>query len=143
MMLGVSAPEFYRTDGDWRWNNYQNRYHDLHVDVMDVLSGYGAGMRAGLGTVGNVLGLPGKSFLDREIYSHVLDGDGARVIEYCKLDTVETLLVFLVWGHHCGWVARERLRELVENLRGVLVKEVFEGWRDVARGLSGWPSWAA
>lgn len=23
MMLGVSAPEFYRTNGDWRWNNCQ------------------------------------------------------------------------------------------------------------------------
>jgi hypothetical protein len=39
MMLGVSAPDFYRDDEGRRWNNYQNRYHDLHVDLMDVLSG--------------------------------------------------------------------------------------------------------
>jgi 3'-5' exonuclease len=63
MMLGVCAPDFYRVDGLSRWNNYQNRYHDMHVDVMDVLSGYGASARVGLGTLGKVLGLPGKSFL--------------------------------------------------------------------------------
>jgi hypothetical protein len=34
---------------------------------MDVLSGYGASMRIGLGTLGKVLGLPGKAFLDRAI----------------------------------------------------------------------------
>ena len=47
MLHGVAAPEFYRLDGEWKWNNYQNRFHDMHVDLMDVLSGYGASMRIG------------------------------------------------------------------------------------------------
>jgi predicted PolB exonuclease-like 3'-5' exonuclease len=25
---GIPAPELYRTEGDWKWSNYQNRYHD-------------------------------------------------------------------------------------------------------------------
>jgi predicted PolB exonuclease-like 3'-5' exonuclease len=141
MMSGIAAPEFYRTDGPRKWNNYQSRYHDLHVDVMDVLSGYGASMRIGLGTIGKALGLSGKSFLDRPIYAHILDGDGARVVEYCKNDTLETLLVFLAWGFHAGWVSPDQLRAVVEDAREVVSRESFDGWRDVERALWSWPPW--
>lgn len=142
MMHGIVAPGLYRSDGSWKWNNYQGRYHDMHVDVMDVLSGFGAAPRVGLGTLGPVLGLQGKSFLDRPIYGHVLDGDAARVVEYCKLDTVETMLAFLVWGHHCGWVSLQPMRRLVDALVLALTAEPFPGWGPVASALSGWPGWA-
>lgn len=141
MMHGISAPEFYRTDGARKWNNYQNRYHDLHLDLMDVLSGFGGSMRIGLGTIGRVLGLPGKSFLDRPIYTHILEGDGARVVEYCKNDTLETLLVFLSWGHHCGWLSRDQLESFVGSARAAVGKEPFEGWRAIELALRDWPGW--
>lgn len=142
MMLGIAAPAFYRTDGERKWNNYQNRFHDLHVDLMDVLSGHGASMRIGLGTIGKVLGLAGKSFLDRPIYTHILEGDGARVVEYCKNDTLETLLVFLRWGFHCGWLSGEQLEQLTDSARGAVAREPFEGWREIEESLMGWPGTA-
>ena len=141
MMLGVVAPDFYRDDEERRWNNYQNRYHDLHVDVMDVLCGYGASSRVGLGPMAQMLGLPGKAFLDRPIYEHVLAGEGGRVHEYCKLDTVETLLVFLAWAHHTGRLALADLRRHVRTVRGALEGAAYAGWRDVARALDQWPAW--
>ncbi|MFI5309202.1 MAG: 3'-5' exonuclease, partial [Polyangiales bacterium] len=79
MLHGVAAPNLYRTDGEFRFNNYQNRYHDMHLDLMDVLSGHGASSRVGLGNWGRTIGLPGKSFLERKVYEHVLDGELARV----------------------------------------------------------------
>ncbi len=102
MRHGVQAPELYAPADDERYNTYQNRYQDLHVDVMDVLSGYGASMRAGLGATSELLGLPGKSFLEGEVYEHWLGGEHERVVEYCKLDTLETLLAFLAYAHHTG-----------------------------------------
>jgi 3'-5' exonuclease len=138
-LLGVSAPAFYRNDGQRKWNNYQNRYHDLRVDVMDSLSGYGASMRIGLGTIGRVLGLSAKSFLDRPIYTHILDGDGARVIEYCKNDTLDTLLVFLSCGFHCGWLSQAELERFVDGAREAMAREPFEGWREVEAALRVWP----
>ena len=45
---GIAAPELYRSEGEWKWNSYQGRYHDMHVDLMDVLSGYGASRWVGL-----------------------------------------------------------------------------------------------
>ncbi len=142
MMHGIAAPELYRVDGDRRWNNYQNRYHELHTDVMDSLSGFGASMRIGLDTMSRVLGMPGKAFLDRPIYDHVLEGDEARLVEYCKLDTVETLLVFLAWAHHTGELPTERLRRFVDGVRAAVAALSYPGWRQIEAGLEGWPAWA-
>ncbi len=142
MQHGIAAPEFYRLDGEWKWNNYQNRFHDMHVDLMDVLSGYGASMRIGLGTLGPILGLEGKSFLEGPCYAHILKGDEALVHEYCKLDTLTTLLLFLVWIHHRGDLTTEQLRGYVATLRESVQQEEFAAWRKVADGLEGWPEWA-
>jgi hypothetical protein len=142
MMLGVAAPEFYRREGDWRWNNYQSRYHDLHIDLMDVLSGYGASARVGLRVMAESLGLPAKKFLDRPIYEHVLESDHARVIEYCKLDTVTTLLAFLVWRFHCGQSSAAELVADVERVRAGVGRLEFAGWREIETCLTRWPPWA-
>ena len=126
-----------------RWNNYQNRYHDMHLDLMDALSGYGASSRVGLGNWCRTIGLPGKSFIERQVYEHVLDGELPRVIEYCKLDAVQTMLAFLVFAHHRGDLDFENLRRYVAGVRAAVDAEPYEGWRDVAAALEGWPRWAA
>ena len=102
MLHGIAAPELYRSDSEWKWNNYQGRYHDMHVDLMDVLSGYGASRFVGLGKMCDLLQIPSKSFLTKPIYEHILDGEQELVGEYCKLDCLDTLLVFLVWLVHRG-----------------------------------------
>jgi hypothetical protein len=114
----------------------------MHVDLMDVLSGYGASMRIGLGTLGPILGLTGKSFLEGPCYAHILKGDEALVHEYCKLDTLTTLLLFLVWIHHRGDLPVERLREFVTTIRDAIEEEELEAWTEVAAGLEHWPEWA-
>lgn len=142
MQYGISAPSFYRVDGDWKWNNYQNRYHDMHVDVMDVLSGYGASVRVGLATLGKLVQLPGKEFLDRPIYDHLFAGELDRILEYCKLDTVETLLAFLLWAHHRGEVSTTDLVRHVDATRRAIVELPYDGWRAVEAMLDAWPAWA-
>ncbi len=49
MLHGIAVPELHQSGGAWKWHNYQDRYHDMHVDLMDVLSGYGASRYVGLG----------------------------------------------------------------------------------------------
>jgi hypothetical protein len=142
MLHGIAAPSLYRSCGEFRFNNYQNRYHDLHVDLMDVLTGYGASTRVGLGNWSRTLGLPGKSFIDRQVYEHILAGELPRVVEYCKLDTVETLLAFLVLAHHRGELTTRDVRRHVDGVRATLDTFEYEGWRDVAQALIGWPRWA-
>jgi len=140
MKLGVVAPGFYRADADGNWNPYGRRYENLHVDVMDVLSGHGASSRAGLSTIARLLDLPDKSFLERTIYDHVLEGDFRRVVEYCKLDTVLTMLVFLKWALHTGSGTESEIRTLVDSVREAIARQPFEGWRDITASLTSWPS---
>lgn len=141
MIHGLAAPNLYRADGDFRFNNYQNRFHDLHLDLMDVLAGYGASPRIGLGNWCRTIGLPGKSFIERPVYEHVLAGELARVIEYCKLDTVETLLAFLLYAHHLGDLAEPDLRRYLDGVREAIAAQAFEDWREIERALAGWPRW--
>jgi predicted PolB exonuclease-like 3'-5' exonuclease len=141
MLHGVSAPDLYRTSGDWRWDNYENRFHGMHVDLMDVLSGYGASGRVGLGMMGKLVGLPSKSFLEGEVYEHVLAGEEDAVREYCKLDCLVALLLFLIWEVHRGELGRQRFGEHVGAIRESLGREPFAGWREVVLALEGWPGW--
>ena len=138
---GIEAPEFYRMEGEWKWSNYQNRYHDMHVDLMDILSGFRASPFAGLGRMNSLLEIPGKRFLDKDIYDHILQGEESIVEEYCKLDCLDTLLVFLAWGVHFGALQKQRLQEWVETIRGALHEEEHALWQELAAELVGWPRW--
>ena len=139
MLHSISAPDFYRTDGEWKWNNYQNRFHDMHVDLMDVLSGYGASHHVGLKRMCELFGIPGKAFLTEPIYDHILGGKDSIVEEYCKLDCLDTLLVFLKWLTHTGQLSSEGLRAYVEVIRRGLEQEDTEGWAEILEGLREWP----
>lgn len=142
MLRGVAAGDFYRREGGWRFNNYDNRYHDMHVDLMDVLSGYRASPWVGLGTLSEVLGLPGKPMLDEPVYAHLMRGEEQRIREYCKLDVLETLLLYLVWAVHRGALAPEALRAHVGTIGAALAADPYGAWPEIARGLEGWPAWA-
>jgi predicted PolB exonuclease-like 3'-5' exonuclease len=141
MKHGIVAPDLYRVDGDRRFSNYGNRYHDLHVDVMDVLSGYGASPRAGLGATCHALGLPSKQFLDGEVYEHLFAGELPRIIEYCKLDTLETLLVHLSLCVHSGSLDLPRFRACLDGIRASVAAQTWPGWADVGATLRTWPPW--
>ena len=143
MLHGIAAPGFYRTDGEWKWNNYQNRYHDLHVDLMDVLAGFGASDRVGLDALSRVMGLPGKTVTEGHMVAgHVLRGEMDVVRTYCELDALNTLLLYLLWCHHQGRLDRGALRRHV-----VAITEVLQGdgahpaWREYAEALEAWPPW--
>ena len=74
----------------------------MHIDLMDVLSGYRASPFEGLGRVSEMLQVPTKKFLTGELYDHILQGEEETVFEYCKLDCLDTFLVFLAWAVHTG-----------------------------------------
>ena len=107
---------------------------------MDVLAGYGASRWVGLGKMCDLLGIPSKEFIDADVYEHILSGEEDLVREYCKLDVVSTLLVFLSWLVQRGDLEPESLADLVDGIRTALAQESFEGWQEIAAGLDGWPA---
>ncbi len=96
---GIQAPRYWETgdeDASFRWNNYLNRYHWRHLDVMDVLSGFQARARASLEDVAMLLGLPGKLGMSGDkVWDAYLDGQIDGIRNYCETDVTNTYLVFL------------------------------------------------
>ena len=135
MVHRVPMPGLHRDEGAWRWNNYANRYHSMHVDLMDVLSGYGASWRVGLALIADVLGLPNKEFLDGPVYEHMLRGEDDRVRDYCKLDVVTTLLAFLRWCVLRGELDGPGEDHWVSVVCDGLEAESYDGWAEVVAGM--------
>ena len=58
----VQAPRYWElgdSDREFRYNNYLNRFHWRHIDLMDVLSGFQGRARASLDHAAVLLGFPG------------------------------------------------------------------------------------
>lgn len=143
MLHGVPAPCLNRADGEWKFNNYLNRYHDMHVDLMDVLTGYGGSERVRLDDLCRIMGLPGKTVTKgSKVYIHMLRGEVDLVREYCELDALNTLMLYLLWAVHRGRLSHDNLKRHVDTvISGLRVKEVRKGWLQYADALVHWPGW--
>lgn len=109
---GVEAARYFDTRSqDFRFNNYQNRYHERHTDLMDVLAGHQNRAAAPLDEVARFLGVPGKSDMSgEEVGERWLAGDIEAIRDYCEADALRTWLVYL---HY-------------DRLRGRLDADAFE-----------------
>jgi 3'-5' exonuclease len=124
LKAGVQAPRYWENgdeDQSFRWNNYQNRYHWRHLDLMDVLSGFQVRGRASLADMALLLGFPGKlGFSGAEVWDAVLDGQLAAVRHYCETDVLNTYLVLLRFELFRGRLDGAMHGLELERLRGLL-----------------------
>jgi len=108
-----------------RYDNYSARYSTAyHVDLLEVLSDYGASARCSLDEVAACFGVPGK--LDTagcEVRALFEAGDIAAIRDYCECDVLSTLLLFLRWQLFCGELSRGAWLRAVEGLRNYLEAE--------------------
>jgi predicted PolB exonuclease-like 3'-5' exonuclease len=99
LLHGVSAPHYWDTgelDREFKWNNYLNRFHARHTDLMDVLSGYQGRATARLDDIAQMLGLPGKLGMDgSQVWDAYQAGKLAEIRDYCETDVLNTYLVYL------------------------------------------------
>jgi predicted PolB exonuclease-like 3'-5' exonuclease len=99
LLQGVSAPEYWDVgdlDQRNRYNNYLNRYHHKHVDLMDVLAAYQARANAPLDDIAQLLGCPGKMGMHGDkVWQAYQDGQLEQIRNYCETDVINTYLVYL------------------------------------------------
>lgn len=99
LLHGVAAPRYWDTgddDGSFRWNNYLNRFHYRHTDLMDVLSAYQPRASVSLHEIASLLGFPGKLGMDgSQVWHHYRQGDLASIRDYCEADVLNTYLLYL------------------------------------------------
>ena len=137
---GIQATRFWETgDGerDFRFNNYISRYHERHLDLMDVLSRYNPRAVAGLDDISVALGFPGKpqGMSGSEVWPAWQDGRLAEIRQYCETDALSTYLVFLRFELLRGRLLKEEYLELCDQLHSYLEEEDQPHYRDF---LSRW-----
>ncbi len=124
LLHGVAAPRYWETgndDSNFRWNNYLNRFHSRHTDLMDVLSGYQARAVASLNDTATLLGLPGKLGMDgSKVWPSYRAGEIQAIRNYCETDVLNTYLIFLRFE-----LIRGGLSEDAYNIECELVRETL------------------
>ena len=138
---GIASPAYWdagERDRDFRWNNYLNRFHTRHLDLMDVLSGYQARGRASLENVSLLLGLPGKLGMGGDqVFRYWAEGRVAEIRAYCETDVFNTYLVWLRFELARGQLSAAGHAQEIERARAWLAGREEPHWREYAAAWAG------
>jgi predicted PolB exonuclease-like 3'-5' exonuclease len=133
LVHGVPAARYWDAgddDRDFRYNNYLNRYHYRHSDVMDILSAYQARCYAPLEQVARLLGLPGKMGVDgSKVWDYYCAGKIEEIRDYCETDALNTYLIYLRWELVRGHLTETHWRQEIELVREFLGQQAAPHWQ--------------
>lgn len=99
MKNNVVAQKYWDTgeiDNQFKWNNYISRYHNRHIDLMDLLALYNPRANAPLDKIASMLGYPGKMGMSgAKVWETYNEGNLKAIRDYCETDVLNTYLVYL------------------------------------------------
>lgn len=124
---GLSCARYWdagEDDKDFKWNNYLNRYHARHTDLMDVLSNYQRGAAVPLHELAVLLGFPGKLGMSGgEVWTQYCAGNLPGIRDYCEIDVINTYLVYLRFELLRGNLDRSGYERELALLRRTLTEQ--------------------
>jgi len=124
---GISAPSYWETgehQSDFRWNNYLNRYHYRHMDLMDILAAYQSKAYAPLDDIAVLLGFPGKMGMSGDkVYDAFQAGNLKSIRNYCETDVLNTYGVYLRFELMRGSITDNDYHDQMKYLQEYLTKE--------------------
>jgi len=137
----IQAPRYWEMgegDREFRYNNYLNRFHWRHMDLMEVLSGFQGRGRASLDQAAVLLGFPGKLGLSGDkVFDSWLDGGIDAIRNYCETDVLNTYLVYLRFEFMRGNLDEKDLVREYELVRSTLTSMDQPHLNDFA---AAWPA---
>lgn len=99
MVNAIAAPRYWElgeADSSFNRDNYHNRYHWRHTDLMDVLAAFNGRANAPLDEVASLCGFPGKMGMSGDkVWDFYLAGELATIRHYCETDVLNTYLLYL------------------------------------------------
>ena len=145
MLHGVSAPRYwdqgegdYQDSRDFKWNNYISRYHNRHLDLMDLLAVYQPRANAPLDDLAKLMGYPGKLGMDGSaVYGAYRAGQLEEIRRYCETDVMNTYLVSLRFRLMRGELARDEYDGEISFVRSELERLDKQHWHEF---LAAWSS---
>jgi 3'-5' exonuclease len=140
MVHAIEAPRYWDwgdDDRDFKYNNYLNRYHTRHIDLMDVLAQFSARAYAPLDDLAKLCGLPGKLGMDGgQVWPAFQRGEIGKIRDYCETDVVNTYLLYLRFMRLRGQLDAapyaaelQRMRDRLNALPGTHWKAYLSAWQ--------------
>ena len=141
MLHGVSAPRYWDwgdDDREYRYNNYLNRFHTRHLDLMDVLASYQSRACAGLDAMARLCGFPGKVGFDgAEVHAAYRAGRIDAIRRYCETDVMNTYLLYLRFQQLRGSLSAAQYAVEVSLAREKIAASPEEHWREFIAAWDG------
>jgi 3'-5' exonuclease len=139
MIHGVVSARYWETgerDRDFRYNNYLNRYHSRHLDLMDLLAMFTNRANAPLDEMARLCGFPGKLGMDgSKVWDAWRGGQVASIRDYCETDVASTWLLYCRFMLINGQLTREEydgevglFRETIGSLEGAHWAQYLAAW---------------
>lgn len=127
MLHKIVADRYWETgdsDNSFRWNNYINRYHERHSDVMDMVAMFQGRAVAPLDEVASLYGFPGKMGMSgAKVWDAFKDGEIAAIRNYCETDVLNTWLVYLRFELMRGHLDQPMYDSEIERVKQFLAQE--------------------
>lgn len=127
LLHGISSATYWDTGNenpDFRWNNYLNRYHYRHMDIMDILAAYQARANAPLDQIATILGFPGKMGMHgTKVWEYYQQGNLEAIRNYCETDVLNTYLVYLRFELIRATLNQNQYQDRIDSLRKMLHNE--------------------
>lgn len=127
LLHGIAAPTYWEmgeNQSAFRWNNYLNRFHYRHLDLMDVLAAYQNKAFAPLDDIATLLGFPGKMGMSgSKVWEQFAAGNLKNIRDYCETDVLNTYCVYLRFELMRGTQNQEEYEQKIEHLRIYLQHE--------------------
>ena len=131
---GLQAPKYWdmgEDDRDFRYNNYINRYHTRHLDLMDLLALYQPRGYVPLDDLARLCGFPGKLGMDgSKVGEAFRAGRIEEIRNYCETDVANTHLVFLRFQLLRGVYDAANYKRECELVRATLETSKDPHWRE-------------
>jgi predicted PolB exonuclease-like 3'-5' exonuclease len=129
--------EWGETDKDFKYQNYLNRYHTRHLDLMDFLSLYQRGTRAPLDDIAKLCGLPGKMGMDgSQVWPAYQAGKIEEIRHYCETDVMNTYGVFVFFQHLKGQISTEQMYAELSLIYQTTSTSSQTHWQQYTAGFS-------
>jgi predicted PolB exonuclease-like 3'-5' exonuclease len=127
LLHGISAPTYWETGENqqtFRWNNYLNRFHYRHLDLMDVLAAYQNKAFAPLDQISTMLGFPGKMGMSGgKVWDEYQEGNLKQIRNYCETDVLNTYCVYLRFELIRGVITLPEYQHAFKRLKSYLQTE--------------------
>ncbi|OGV26584.1 MAG: 3'-5' exonuclease [Legionellales bacterium RIFCSPHIGHO2_12_FULL_37_14] len=141
MLHQVAAPTFWEVGEQsslFKWNNYLNRFHYRHLDLMDVLALYQNKAFAPLDEIATMLGFPGKMGMSgAKVFEQYTQGNLTEIRNYCETDVLNTYCVYLRFELMRGKLSPANYLTQLQNLKTYLLSDATKPhWQEFVQKIA-------